>query len=102
MNRSYKLTIPTTKSELRDLLGSMMLLSPAFEDKTGYFPGMNIDTTFEELSGGIENIKAELDPASYSRMLVLVEAMRRHFEAGNVREGNIIIDELQSLLDNRL
>jgi hypothetical protein len=43
---NYKPYIPQDVSELLDELAYMMLYSPTFKDKTGYFPRENVDTVF--------------------------------------------------------
>ncbi len=49
----YTPYIPQDSSELVDQLGYMMLASPKFEDKTGYFPQWTIDTVFFALNEGL-------------------------------------------------
>jgi hypothetical protein len=92
----YKLTIPSTTGEVRDLLGCIMLTSPTFTDEA--FPGMDIDTTFLELKSGLNNIRNSLGESTYNRMVEMAVEMRRHFESNEVREGNIIAYEMQELI----
>lgn len=49
----YKPYVPQDVGELLDYLGYMMLASPTFKDKTGYFPRQNIDTAFLGLNEGL-------------------------------------------------
>jgi hypothetical protein len=42
----YKPYVHKVISELLDTLAFMMLASPSFKDKTGYFLQQNIDTAF--------------------------------------------------------
>jgi hypothetical protein len=79
--RPYKPYISQSLSELWDLLGSMMLQSPKFIDESGYFPGMNIDTTFIELNGSIDFLRPKIGEANYAVMVELSKKMRAHFEA---------------------
>lgn len=53
----YNPHIPETVGELIDQLSLMMLTSPLFEDPTGFFEGRNIDTEFDALSKGLNNVK---------------------------------------------
>jgi len=55
MPRGHGFYAPETPGELLDLLGMMMLSSPTFADKTGYFPHRNIDPVFKSLDDGLKN-----------------------------------------------
>lgn len=64
-----------------DLLGSMMLSSPTFIDKSGYFPDRNIDTEFARLNEGLRLIRHEVGEQQYAKLVALSDKMRAHFEA---------------------
>ena len=68
--------------EIWDLLGSMMLGAPSFEDKTGYFLNRSIDTEFASLNGGLEAIRDKLGEENYAQLMEISGRMRAHFEAG--------------------
>jgi hypothetical protein len=64
-----------------DFLGSMMLSSPKFKDKTGYFPDRNIDTEFFALNEGLKAIRTKVGEERYHALVALSDKMRAHFEA---------------------
>ena len=77
----YKPYIPQTTGEIYDLLGAMMLESPTFVDKLGYFPDQNIETTFFSLKEGLKNVRKKLGEDAYLRAVAMADQMRAHFEA---------------------
>ena len=79
--RSNKSYVPQGISEIMDLLGSMMLSSPTFKDKTGYFPDRNIDTEFLALNEGLKTIRKRVGEDNYQALVALSDRMRAHFEA---------------------
>lgn len=81
MSRPYHPYIPKNVSEIMDLLGSMMLSSPTFKDKTGYFPERSIDTEFLVLKEGLGNIRRKVGEDRYLALIALADRMRTHFEA---------------------
>lgn len=80
MPRPYNPYIPQTTGDIYDLLGSMMLNSPTFVDRSGDFPGRNIDTEFFVLKEGLKNVRKKLGEADYARSLDIADRMRAHFE----------------------
>jgi hypothetical protein len=100
----YTYLIPKNLSELRDTLGGMMLLSPKFEDITGYFPGRSIDTTFYELNEGLRLMRGKLGDELYLKLRDMSDQMRAHFEAdpedktGESLKGREIIMDMEDLL----
>ncbi|MBB5687775.1 hypothetical protein [Sphingobium boeckii] len=81
MQRPYSPYIPEDVSDIMDLLGWMMLKSPKFEDKSGYFVGQNIDTTFFALLEGLKNIEPKVGKENYDSLVVMSGRMREHFAA---------------------
>jgi hypothetical protein len=102
--REYKPHIPQTIGELKDQLGSMMLSSPRFQDDTGYFPGMGIDTEFFALNEGLAFLRNKLGTERYEALRALSDRMRAHFEADpqdgtdDALKGREIIQEMEDLL----
>ncbi len=100
----YRPHIPETLGELMDKLGSMMLGAPTFKDKTGYFPGKNIDTTFFALNEGLLAIRKTLGEERYATLRALSDKMRALFEAdpedktGATQAGREIIHEMEDIL----
>ena len=70
-----------------DKLGSMMLGAPTFKDKTGYFPGKNIDTTFFALNEGLLAIRKTLGEERYATLRALSD-----------KAGREIIHEMEDIL----
>jgi len=60
---------------------NMMLSSPTFKDKTGYFPDRDIDTTFFALNEGLKTIRKKVGEENYQAHVALSGRMRSHFEA---------------------
>lgn len=81
MPRPYKPYIPQTIGEIWDLLGGMMLDSPTFIDKTGYFPDRNIDTEFFALKEGLKAVRKKLGEERYEKLVAMADRMKAHFEA---------------------
>jgi hypothetical protein len=104
MFRPYKPFVPQNVSEILDMLNGMMLTSPTFVDKVGYFPELNIDTNFYELNEGLQLIKPKLGEELYSKLREMSDRMRVHFEADpenktdDTLKGRAIILEMIDLL----
>ena len=99
-----KLYIPQGGSEIIDHLALMMLYSPMFIDKTGYFPHRNIDTVFQQLNEGLQLIRGRLGEARYLKPRDMSDRMRAHFEADpedktdDSLKGREIIMQMEDLL----
>ena len=82
----------------------MMLGSPTFVDRTGYFPGQNLQTTFYELNEGLRLIRETLGEERYLKLREMSDRMRAHFEADqenktdDTLKGRDIIMEMEDLL----
>jgi hypothetical protein len=96
--------IPQTIGELMDQLGSMMLGSPSFKDRTGYFPQMNIDTEFFSLNEGLNVIRKKLGDERYTTLRAMSDQMRALFESdpentnGGTKAGCKLIREMKDVL----
>ncbi|MDR3511428.1 MAG: hypothetical protein P4L73_07335 [Caulobacteraceae bacterium] len=82
----------------------MMLDSPTFVDRTGYFPWQNLQTTFYELNEGLRLIREQLGEELYLKLREMSDRMRAHFEADpddktdDTLKGRDIIREMEALL----
>ncbi len=100
----YRPYIPQTIGELMDQVMSMMLGSPSFKDKTGYFPQMNIDTEFFALNDGLLAVRKKLGEERYATLKALSDKMRALFEADpedktdEAQAGRMIIREMEDIL----
>lgn len=107
MVTKYVLTIPETKGDLNDHLGFMMLSSPTFVDKTGYFPEYDIEIAFIELNEGLTRLRKRLGEERYLTLREMSDRIRVLFEAdpedvtGDARKGRRIILDMQDLLSQR-
>jgi len=103
--RPYKPYIPQTPGEVWDLIGSMVLGAPRFIDSTGYFPGKNIDTEFEALTGGIDAIRKKLGEERYAKLMQMAEQTKNLFlaaadyEAEEAWEGRNLLLEMEDVLN---
>jgi hypothetical protein len=100
----FKPYVPQNISELLDLLAFMMLASPTFKDKTGYFPQQNVDTTFFSLNEALLVVRQKLGEERYSTLRAMSDKMRTLFEAdpddtaGDARSGRKMVREMEDML----
>jgi hypothetical protein len=107
MARPYKPHIPQNLGEILDQLGFMMVKSPTFIDKMGYFPRRNIDTVFHQLNEGLRLIRGTLGEERHFKLTEMSDRMRAHFEADpedktdDALKGRAIIHEMEELLTQK-
>ncbi len=100
----YRPYIPSNIDDLLDLVGSMMLSSPTFVDRTGYFPERNIETVFGALREGFQIAREELGEECYQKLVELSNRMRAYFEAdpeqktGDTLKGRELILDMEDLI----
>ncbi len=100
----YKPYIPQDAGELLDELAYMMLASPTFKDRTGYFPQRNIDTAFFSLNEGMLVVRKKLGEERYATLKALSDRMRTLFEAdpddktGDTKAGRRLVLEMEDIL----
>ena len=100
----YSPYIPQTVGELMDKIRAMMLSATTFTDKTGYFPGKNLDTEFFALNEGLLAVRKKLGEERYAALKALSDKMRPLFEAdpedktGETQAGREIIHEMEDIL----
>ena len=100
----YRPYVPQSVGELLDYLAYMMLSSPRFKDKTGYFPQDNIDTAFFGLNEGLLVVRNELGEERYAALSAMSEKMRALFKSdpddktGDTRAGHMLINEMEDIL----
>jgi hypothetical protein len=95
---------PQSLGEIMDHLAWMMIYAPELTDTSGFFPDLNIETTFESLNLGLQNIRSKLGETRYQALSSLSERMRKHFEANtddDTRAGRLIIHEMEDILRKR-
>lgn len=100
----YRPYISQTVSELIDLLGMMMLRSPTFLDKTGYFPQRNICTVFSQLNRSLQVLSGILGEDHCRQLRGMSDRMRIYFDADqnerteNTMRGRELIDQMEEIL----
>jgi hypothetical protein len=100
----YKPYIPQNIGEILDAVGYMMLASPAFKDKTGYFPQKNIHTAFSSLNEGLWTLREKLGEKDCNALKDLSDKMRTMFESdtddrtGDTQAGRMLIHEMEAIL----
>ncbi len=99
MYRNYTPYIPQGKSEILDNLMSMMLEAPKFEDETGYFPEMNIDTEFHVLDEALLLIRKQLGEETYLNLAEMSVRMKAHFKADPSDENGECLAGRELILD---
>lgn len=103
MLRPYDPYIPETIGELIDQLGSMMMSSPTFVDRTGYFP-RTIDSEFFVLKEGLKAVRKKIGEQRYAQCIEMADRMRALFEADpedktdDTLAGRQLIVDMQALL----
>jgi hypothetical protein len=100
----YKPYVPKNVGELLDQLAYMMLASPTFKDKTGYFPDRNIETAFFALNEGLLTVRKNLGEKLFTELKTMSDKMRALFEsdpedkAGGAQVGCVLIREMEDIL----
>jgi hypothetical protein len=105
--KNLKPYIPSTISELIDMLGMMILSSPKFLDRTGYFPERNIDTVFSDFHESLRLLRGRLGEVLYLKLKEMTEQMKAHFESDpedktdDSLKGRAIIEDMIDILKQR-
>jgi hypothetical protein len=90
--------------ELLELLTSMLLKAPKFQDKTGYLPFLNLEYVFMQLHEGLRYNQGVLGEERYNELMRMSDQMRALFEAdpedktGETLEGCKIIHKMEDIL----
>jgi hypothetical protein len=84
----------------------MMISSPTFVDKTGYFPERNIDTVFHALNEGLKVTRGKLGEERYRKLVEMSNQVRAYFEAdsedkGETLKGRELILDMEDLIKSR-
>jgi hypothetical protein len=104
----HKPYVPQNIGELLDKLSYMMLASPIFKDKTGYFPEQNIDTAFFSLNEGLLVVRKKLGEERYATLRAMSDKMRALFEAdpddktGDTKAGRRLVLEMEDILKSAI
>ena len=104
----YRPHIPQSIRQIMEVLALILFKSPTFVDRTGYFPGQNIDTVFRQLGEGLLQNRGKLGEERYLKLVEMSARMRALFEAdpedktGDTHKGCLIIHEMEDLLRQKV
>ena len=99
-----KMHVPNDISELLELVVSMLSRAPAFKDRTGWLPFLNLDYVFRQLAEGLAQNRARLGEQRYQDLTRMAAEMRALFEAdpenktGETLQGRKIILQMEDIL----
>ena len=108
MIRPFENYVPKDLPELVDLSGMMVISSPTFVNKIGYFDRSNITTIFTALNASLELTKGELGYERHARFVEMSARMQAHFKADpedktdDTLKGRALIDEMIDDLDKHI
>ncbi|MBW6532145.1 hypothetical protein KZ820_15495 [Sphingomonas sp. RRHST34] len=97
--------VPQALSEIEDQLGSMMLKSPHFKDRTGYFPDLSLESSFFKLNSGLDRMREKLGEDVHAKAIELSGRAKALFlqapdiASEKTREGNRLLDEIDQLIN---
>ena len=72
---------PQSTDEIIDFLGMMMLSSPTFIDKSGFFASRNVDSVFHALNEALHLVEGKLGEPLYLELREMSDRMRAQFKA---------------------
>ena len=99
-----KMHAPRDIREILVLLSWVLLKSPQFIEKSGYFQSMSVDYVFGRLKEGLGNVRETLGEERYQELMRMSDRMQAHFEAdpenktGETRKGRDIVYEMEDIL----
>lgn len=97
-----KIYIPSTLSEIYDLLGSMLLGAPKFERSWG--SPTNIDSEFQVLFASFENVRKKVGEEKYAALIDLAARAKALFASdpessnGNTDEGRERLYDIEAII----
>lgn len=103
--RPYRPYVPQTVGEIWDMLAAFMADAPTFIDRSGFFPGQNIDTEFYRLKEGLGVVRKRLGEERYHKLIDMADRMRAHFEADpeekteDSKAGRQLIFDMEDVLN---
>lgn len=99
-----KMHVPQDIQEILVLLSWILLKSPQFIEKSGYFQSMSVEYVFGRLKEGLANVRETLGEERYQELMRMSDRMQAHFIAdpenktGETRKGRDIIYEMEDVL----
>lgn len=79
--RQGRMYVPGNVGEVVDHLTHMLLGAPKFLDKTGHFPDRDLEYDFQQLTGGLNNIRQMLGEERHRELARMSGRARALFEA---------------------
>lgn len=110
MMRNYRVTddpqkfFPKTLSDLYDLLGPIAGHAPKYDNDWYQYLGRTIHTEFEDLLGGLANVRSKLGEERYSRAVDLAARAKALFledpddDNGKTDEGLKLIWQIEEIV----
>ncbi len=98
--------IPASLSEIYDLLGSMILWAPTFNDGSGRFPDRNIDSEFHALTEGFGKVRKKLGEERYGHLIDLAAKAKALFaddpadDNGKTDLGRAVLFEIEGVIQS--
>ncbi len=89
--------IPSSLSEVYDLIALMILSAPTFVDRSGYFPEQDVHTLFSMLTQGFEEVRRKLGEERFDKLNDLATRAKALF-AGGVDDSSGKADQARDLL----
>lgn len=98
--------IPASSSEIYDFLASLVGGAPTFIDKSGFFPGQNIDTAFYALTEGFGKVRKKVGEERYAALMELAVRAKALFaedqaeDNGKTGQGIALIYEIEDIIQS--
>lgn len=98
--------IPSSLSEIYDLLGAMVLDAPTFIDKCGDFPDRNIDSRFHQLTESYGLMRKKIGEERYAGLIDLATRAKALFAAdpedtnGKTDQGYKLLFEMERIIQD--
>jgi hypothetical protein len=98
--------IPASLSEIYDLLGSMLLWAPTFNDGSGRFLDQGIESRFHQLTEGFGKVRKKLGEERYAQLIDLAAKAKALFaddpddDNGKTDLGRAVLFEIEGVIQS--
>ena len=96
--------VPTSLSEIYDMLGSMLLFAPTFIDPTGTFSERNVENEFATLVEAFGLVRKKLGEERYAKLVDLAASAKTLFAEdqddtnGKTDQGRALLYEIEDII----
>jgi hypothetical protein len=86
----------------------MLLCSPTFVDRTGYFPTQSLETSFISFNKGLHFLRGWLGEQLFEELMRMSDQIRALFEAdpetktGETRRGKDLVLAMEEMVEARI